>query len=240
MQFTAAHARPIPGAVATAGVDERATFIRKTYGHLAGAIGLFVLLEALLLNSPLGFHWVAWATGGPFNWLLVLGAFMVAGFLAEKWARSDTSRTMQYVGLGVYVAVEALIMAPLLYIAAYYVADPYIIQKAGLITGVIFAGLTGTVLLTKKDFSFLRGALGIGAMVAFGVIVASLLFGFNLGTIFSAAMILLAGGYVLYYTSQVLAHYRPTQYVAASLALFAAIALLFFYVLRLLIALSRD
>jgi FtsH-binding integral membrane protein len=52
-------------------------------------------------------------------------------------------------------------------------------------------------------------------------------------------MILLASGYILYDTSNVLHHYRTDQYVAASLALFAAVALLFWYVLRLLMELNR-
>ena len=58
---------------------------------------------------------------------------------------------------------------------------------------------------------------------------------------FSAAMIVFACGWILYDTSNVLHHYRIGQHVAASLALFASVALLFWYVLRLVMALtSRD
>lgn len=234
------HARPIPGAVATVGVNERVNFIRKTYAHLAGAIGLFVLLEAMFLRTEMSMSWVMWATQSGLHWLLVLGLFMAVGWIADKWAQSDTSRGVQYLGLALYIVAEVLILAPLLFIAMYYAKDPYLIQKAGLITLTMFAGLTGTVFITRKDFSFMRGILGIGGMAALGVIVASMIFGFTLGTVFSVLMIALAAGYVLYTTSQVLAHYRPTQYVAASLALFAVIALLFFYVLRLLMSLQRS
>ena len=66
----------------------------------------------------------------------------------------------------------------------------------------------------------------------------SILFGFNLGNLFAGVMIALAAAYILYYTSNVLHHYRLDQYVAASLALFAAVALLFWYVLQLFM--SRD
>jgi FtsH-binding integral membrane protein len=52
-------------------------------------------------------------------------------------------------------------------------------------------------------------------------------------------MIAFAGGAILYDTSNVLYHYPEDRYVAASLELFASVALLFWYVLRLLIA-SRD
>lgn len=232
-------ARPIEGAVATAGVNERATFIRKTYAHLGGAIGLFVLFEYLFLQTEMARGWTMWALNG-LNWLLVLGLFMVGGWVAERWAQSATSRNMQYVGLALYVVLEAFVFAPLLFLAAYYANDPYLIHKAGVITVTVFAGLTGTVVFTRKDFSFLRGALSVATLVAMGVIVASLLFGFALGTLFSALMVGLAAGYILYYTSQVFGHYRPTQYVAAALALFAAVALLFWYVLQLLWSLQGE
>ena len=57
----------------------------------------------------------------------------------------------------------------------------------------------------------------------------------------SAAMVLLAAGFVLYDTSNVLHHYRTTQHVAAALALFASVALLFWYILQIVLAFSsRD
>jgi len=74
--------------------------------------------------------------------------------------------------------------------------------------------------------------------VALGLIVAGAIFGFNLGLWFSAGMVLLAAGAILYTTSNVLHHYGEDQYVGASLELFAAVAILFWYVLR--IFMSRD
>ena len=68
-----------------------------------------------------------------------------------------------------------------------------------------------------------------------GLIVASILFGFTLGMFFSYAMIAFACGYILYDTSNVMLHYRTSQHVAAALALFASVMLLFWYVLRVLI-----
>jgi FtsH-binding integral membrane protein len=232
--------RPIPGAVATAGVDERLTFIKKTYAHLGGAIGLFVLLEYLFFTSGLAEQFGIWALSGMGNMIAVLVLFMAAGWLGDWWARSDTSRGLQYLGLALYIVAEVVVIAPLLFIAMYFVADPYIIHKAAIITLFMFGGLTGTVLLTRKDFSFMGGFLRASMFAAMGMILVSWIFGVGLGTWFSGAMILVAAGYILYETSQVLAHYRPTQYVGASLALFAAVALLFFYVLRLLIQLQGE
>jgi FtsH-binding integral membrane protein len=230
-----AHARPIPGAVATAGVNERVSFLRKTYAHLGGAIALFILLEAWLLNSGVGLAWAQWALST--SWLLVLALFIGVSWIAERWAQSDTSRGMQYLGLGLYIVAEAFIFAPIMIIAEYRFEG--VITQAAVITLLLFGGLTATVFLTKKDFSFLRGALSIAVMAALGLIVISLLFGLSLGAWFSAAMIAVAAGFILYDTSRVMAHYPPTHYVGAALALFASIALMFWYVLRLLMSL-RD
>jgi uncharacterized protein len=237
---SAARARPIPGAVATQGVDVRREFIKRTYGHLAGAVGAFVAVEYLLFKSGVAADLFLWAfAGGRWNWLIFLGMFMVVGYVADKWARSETSQRTQYLGLGLYVIAEAIIFAPLLYVAAYY-SHPDVIPNSALVTLMIFGGLTATVFLTKKDFSFLRGALAIGTMAAFALILGGIIFGFNLGLFFSIAMIVLASGYILYYTSQILAHYPPTAHVAAALALFAAVALLFWYVLQLMMTLGRE
>ncbi len=83
-----------------------------------------------------------------------------------------------------------------------------------------------------------EGAVVFGGLAAMGLIVVGIVFQFSLGPIFTYAMIALACGYILYHTSNVLHHYRIGQHVAASLALFASVALLFWYILRLFM--SRD
>jgi len=140
---------------------------------------------------------------------------------------------MQYLGLGLYVVAEAIIMLPLLYVATYFSKDPNIIAKAGVLTGLVFVGLTGTVFLTRRDFSWLRPALTVAGFAALGLIVVSILFGFTLGTLFAAVMVVVAAGYILYYTSNVLHHYAVGSHVAAALTLFSSVALLFWYILRI-------
>lgn len=224
---------------ADAPVAERVAFIRKTYLHLGGAVLAFIALEAALINSPLAQPIVQTLLGGRMSWLIVLGAFMLVGWVAERWARSATSPAMQYLGLGVYVVAEAVIMLPLLYVAAHYAKDPNIIPTAGVLTGLVFTGLTGTVFFTRHDFSWLRPALMIAGLAALGLIVVSILFGFSLGTVFAAVMLVVAAGYILYYTSNVLHHYPIGSHVAAALALFSAVALLFWYIVRILMG-RRD
>ena len=224
------------GPVAEAPLETRTDFVRKTYYHLAGAILAFAALETLLLSLIPAEAVFKWLQAGKFNMLLVLGAFMGASFIANKWAASSTSKSTQYLGLGLYVVAEALIFLPILFYAKAF--DPSAIGKAGVVTGGLVLGLTAIAFTTKTDFTFLGGALKIGGIVAIGLVVSAMLFGIGLGTWFSVAMIVLAAGSILYTTSGMLYHYAPGQHVAASLALFASVATMFYYVLRLF--LSRD
>lgn len=226
-----------PYVAAEAPADARAAFIRRTYGHLAVALAAFAALEAALLQWSGAEALAARMTEG-MNWLLVLGVFMVATWIADRWARSEVSSGIQYLGLALMVAAYAILFLPLLYIATNYVG-PDVIVNAALLTGALFFGLTAVVVTTRKNFSFLRGILAVIALLALGLIVASILFGFSLGLWFSFAMVGLAAGMILYTTSNILFEYRTDQHVAASLALFAAVAMLFFYILRILIALRR-
>lgn len=236
-----AQQRTIPGAVATVGVNERVAFLRRTYGHLAVAILAFVAITYGFMQTEASLKFTAWALNPAqrWNWLMVLGAFMLVGFITDRLARSETSVGMQYVGLALGVTAEAIIVTPLLWVAVLYSKDPHIIQKAGLFTLLIFAGLTGTVFITRKDFSFLRGALVIASFAMLGLILASMLFGFQLGLVFIAFGIAVLAGYILYQTSIIMGQFPPTAHVAAALMLFSTVATLFWYVLQLLMSLQR-
>ena len=203
------------------------------------AILAFVALEFVFFNTPIAAALFSVMVGVKYSWLLVLGAFMVVSWVAEKWARSATSRGTQYLGLGLYVVAEAIIFVPLLAIAVAF-STPDTIPIAAVITGLLFLGLTVTAFTTRKDFSFLGGILKVGGFVALGIIVCSILFGFNLGLIFASVMVVFASAAILYSTSRVIHDYNPDQHVAASLSLFASVALLFWYVLRILISLSSS
>lgn len=218
--------------------SERAGFIRRTYAHLAGAILAFIGLEAYLLSTPLAGKMLNFIGANQYGWIMFLGAFILCGWLARGLASGSASQTTQYVGLTLYVIAEAVIFVPMLYIAVHY-SSPTVLPTAGILTLLLFAGLTAVVFTTKKDFSFLRGILTIGGFLAMGLIVCAAIFGFNLGLIFSFAMVLLASGAILYDTSKIMHHYGPHQYVGAALELFASVALLFWYILRIVMRLSR-
>ena len=166
--------------VSEAPLETRTEFVRKTYTHLAGAIGVFAVLEWVLLQIIPPQAIFSLLQSSPYTWLVVVTGFMVLG-------------------------------------------------------------LTAIAFTTKKDFSFLGGMLKIGFLIALGVIVASIFMpglASGMGLWFSLVMILLASGSILYNTSQIMFHYAPGQHVAASLSLFASVALLFYYVLRLFM--NRD
>lgn len=229
---------PNSHAASMASMDERSLFIRRTYAHLAGAIGVFAFLISLLMSIP-GIEDTVFGllSMSKYSWLIVMGMFIGVSYLADRWASSDTSRGVQYAGLGVYVVAEAIIFLPLLLLARAMTGDALLIYQAGFLTVVLFVALTVVALTTRKDFSFLSGILKVGGILALGLVVASFFFqGLSLGLWFSAAMVLLAAGSVLYTTGNMIHRYRTDQYVAASLGLFSAVALMFYYILRILMS----
>lgn len=209
--------------------SRRATFISRTYQHLFGAILAFALLEFMLFRT--GLAWPIAQAMLSTSWLLILGGFMVAGFVFTRMANNSTSRGMQYVALAGYVVVEAIIFVPLLVLAEYNA--PGAITSAAVATLIGFSGLTAIGMFSGRDFSFLGAMIKWGGIAALALIVCGVLFGFQLGTFFSVAMIALAGAAILYDTSNILRTYPEDRYVAASLSLFASVALMFWYVLQL-------
>lgn len=218
---------------AHASVEDRSEFIWKCYAHVVGAIIAFAAIEVYFFQSG-----IAEKIAMPMleRWWLVLGAFILGGWGASRAAHRVQSTAGQYAALAFFVFLEALIFAPMLYIASRM--QPGIIDSAAGVTLLGCAGLIAVAMITRKDFSFLRGLLVWGGMLALIGIIGSFIFGYQMGTWFSLAMIGFAGAAILYDTSNIMLHYPTDRYVAASLELFASIALMFWYVLRLFM--SRD
>ncbi len=224
--------------VSRAGADERASFIRRTFTHLAGAIVVFAFLESYLLSLGLGQKFLAVLSQTPMMWLGVMVAFAVTSMVADKLARDDYSKSIQYAGLGLFIVAEAVIFLPMIYMATTYA--PGVLENAALITGGLVAGLSMVALTTRKDFSFLGPILKIGFMIAVAIIVGAILFGFQLGMFFSAVMIVFAAGSILYSLSNIIHVYRTDQHVAASLSLFSSVGLLFWYVIQFLMSMAGS
>ena len=217
---------------------ERVAFYKKTYAHVAGGVLIFILFEYLLLQSETIVDFMLSMTDG-IKWLIMLGGFMFITNYAERMTMKTTDKNKQYLAFCLYILAEALIFVPLIYIAAFYMdSGPEILNQAAIVTLALFTGLSAVVFVTKKDFSFIKTGLTIGFFIAIGLIIAGTLFGFNLGLWFSVGMCLLAGGSILYQTSNLVHKYSTDDYIPASLGLFASLMLLFWYVLS--IFLSRD
>jgi FtsH-binding integral membrane protein len=237
--------RPIEGAVATLGVSDRVAFLRKTYGLLGVSLIAWAAATAAFFRylPETSFKISRWALSGNLNWLVVIGLLMVSGIVAQKLARSETSRGLQLLGLGIEVAAWTVLLQPMLWILfiKFQPNGAYaILGQSTVTTLMIFGGLTATVFITKKDFSFLRGVITVGMFAAMGVILASMLFGFSLGMVFVGAMIALLSLKILYDTSILMHHFPPTHYVSAALMLFSTVATLFWYVLQLFMRLRSD
>lgn len=219
--------------VSNASDIEKGAFYKKTYQHVAIAILAFILLETVLLKTVPS-EVIIWMLSGKFIWLFIIGLFWLGSTLSNNLA-FNPSREKQYLGLGLYVILEAVIFLPMIAIAAAYSGGEMLTQAAT-ITLFMFTGLTAVVFLTKTDFSFLRTAIIIGGFVSLGTIVGGAIFGFNLGLWFSVGMVVLASASILYQTNQIKNQFGTEQYVGAALQLFASIMLLFWYVLRILMS----
>ena len=214
---------------------ERASFYRKTYLHVAMAILAFMVVETILMNLISPAFVISLFFANKLVWFLVLGLFWLGSVVSDRLT-FHPSKQQQYLGLGFYVLLEAVIFLPLLTIAwAYTGGGDMIVQAAG-ITLFMFGGLTAVVFITKADFSFLRSILIIGGAVAMGVILMGMIFGWNLGLWFSTAMVILAVTSIMYQTHQLRKGYGTDQYVGAALRLFSSIMLLFWYVLQILMS----
>lgn len=222
--------------VSEASQIERTEFYKKTYTHVALAILAFIVVEALLINvipADMIFGMISHS----FVWLAILGLFWLGSIMSDKLTASANRQT-QYLGLGFYALLEAIIFLPLIYIAIAYMGYEVLMQAATVTLGM-FGGLTALVFTSNYDFSFLRTGLVVGGFIALGLVVAGALFGFDLGLWFSVGMVVLASGGILYQTHQVKNSYTTDQYVAASLQIFSSVMLLFWYILRIFLS-RRD
>ena len=223
--------------VSSLAVEDRSQFIWKCYAHVVGAIFALIAVEYYLFSSG--------AAGAIAQTMMRSPIGVIIGFIGLSWAAGHMAHRLestaaQYAAFAAFVVLWAVMFVPILGYAIVYGQERgvNIIEDAAVVTVFGCAALIATVMITRKDFSFLRGVMVWGFFIAIGLIVASLVLGFNLGTWFSVGMIGFAGVAVLYDTSNIMHHYPQDKYVAASMALFASIAMMFFYILRLFM--SRD
>lgn len=231
---TTTAAPPLP--VAGAEVEVRFAYLRDVYGLLLGGVAAFVALEVFFFSTGIA-DAIADVVFGT-SWLLILGGFMLLSWISNSVAGRARSRQAALAGYGLLIVAQALIFVPMLWIAFETPGLEGAVGSAAAVTLVGFLGLSGVALTSARDFSFLGSLLRWVGVAVLLLIVASVVFGWALGTWFSVGMVVFAGGAILYDTQKILRTYPVGTEVQAAMQLFSSVALLFWYVLRLF--LSRD
>ncbi len=229
-----------PFIVSEAPASDRVAFFKRTYLHVAGAFAAFGALlyyffqSGLALSIMRGFGSVMGSMGG-FGILVVMLMFWGGTYVAQKLAENRASRQSQYLGLGLYVVLEALIFIPLIVMVGLKThGNPSeVLVPACAVTAALVIGLTVAVFTMGIDFSFLRVAIVIGSFCALGVILVSIFTNSDLGNWFSIIMILLMATVILYQTQVIKDSCETDQHVLAAFILFSAFVTLLFYVIRL-------
>lgn len=231
-------AYPQPSMTPVIHADEstRSQFLVKVYQHLGLAVLAFIAIETFLFVSGIaeGIYNFLVSTGG-IAWLLILGGFTIVNAIASRSAHQLGNTNAQYGALFAMAGAQALIFAPFLYYVFYSpsVDGTTSVVSAAIVTLAGFAALTAVAMTTRRELSFLRPLIMWGSIVAIGLIIAAVIFGFQLGPIFSIAMIGLAGASILYQTQQIVREYPEWAYIGAAVSLFGSLMLMFWYVLRL-------
>jgi len=107
-------------------------------------------------------------------------------------------------------------------------------------TGMIFLGLSAYALTTQRDFSFMRGFIFAGVLVAFAGSIVAVLFSIPaLSLAVSAAFVVLMSALILYQTSEII-NGGETNYIMATITLYVTIYNLFLSLLQLLAAFAGE
>lgn len=235
-----AYAQAVSIPVLHADEDTRARFIARVYQHIGMAVLAFIAFEYILFTTGIAEAMANFFFGGSrFAWIGLLLGVGLGSTIASQSAHNLSNTGLQYAGLFGEAALQSAIFAPFLYYITRSSSGASTIGWAAAITLIGFALLSVIAYTTQKDFSFLRPFLMWGGIAAMGLIGVSIIFGFNLGLIFSVAMVALSGGMILYKTQQVARQYPSDAYVGAAVSLFASLMLMFWYVLRI-VASFRD
>jgi len=197
----------------------------------------YMLLSATLAFSALMAMVSMYLAVPPSAYMIAVIASMVLGmFVLPRTANSAA-------GIGVIFLVTGLLGFGLGAILTMYLQlpkGPEIIATAFGGTGIIFLGLSGYALTTRRDFSFMGGFLFAGMLTVVIAIVANLFFALPaLSLAISAAVILLMSGFILFDTSRII-NGGETNYIMATYSLYLSIFNIFISLLQILGVMSDD
>ncbi len=205
---------------ARSSVLETNKVLRNTYALLSMTLifsGLCAAI-AVMTNMP------------PLGMLITMVGYFGLLFLTSKFANSGLGLVLVFALTG----FMGLTLGPIINMYLTIPNGDQIVMTAMGGTGIIFLGLSGYALTTRKDFSFLGGFLMVGILVAFLAGIASMFLSMpGLSLAVSAMFILLMSGLILYQTSSII-HGGETNYIMATVTLYVSIYNLFLSLLHLL------
>jgi modulator of FtsH protease len=197
----------------------------------------YMLLSATLAFSAVMAMVSMYLAVPPMTYMIAVIASMVLGMFVLPRTAEKAS------GVGIIFLITGLLGFGLGAILSMYMAlpkGPEIIATAFGGTGIIFLGLSGYALTTKRDFSFMGGFLFAGMLTVVIAIVANLFFALPaLSLAISAAIILLMSGFILFDTSRIL-NGGETNYIMATYGLYLSIFNIFISLLQILGVMSDD
>ena len=146
--------------VSQASVEDRSDFIWKCYAHVVGGILAFAALLAYMVNSGIAYSILQFVGSTGYGFPVILGAFILTSWGASHVAHTLDSRPAQYAAFAALVFVEAIIFSPMILMAMRF---PGMLDSAVGVTVIGCVGLIAVAMITRKDFSFMRGMLVWGA-----------------------------------------------------------------------------
>jgi modulator of FtsH protease len=197
----------------------------------------YILLSLTLLFSALTAAVSTTLNVPGWTYLVTFGGSILLLWLVLPRTANSTA------GIWVVFAITGLMgfgLGPILNAYLSLPKGPEIVATAMGGTGVIFLGLSGYALSSRKDFSFMGGFLFAGLLVVLMAILANIFLEMPaLSLAISAAVILIMSGFILYDTSRMI-HGGETNYIVATISLYLNIYNIFIHLLSLLGALSGD
>ncbi|MFT4633710.1 MAG: modulator of FtsH protease [Candidatus Pseudothioglobus sp.] len=194
----------------------------------------YLLLSMTLLFSA-GMAAVAMAMNAPYmGFIPMLVAFGLL-FAISKFKNTGWGIVLVFA----FTGILGFSLGPILNMYMASAAGTQTVVTAAGLTGMIFLSLSGYVLLTKKDFSFMSGFLITGMWVVVGsmlLLFVGSMFGWyvsGLHLAISAAVVMLMSGFILYDTSRII-NGGETNYIMATVGLYLNIYNLFTALLHLL------
>ena len=197
----------------------------------------YLLLGATLIFSGLTAFWSMTHAVKPLNPFITLVCYFALIFITSALRKSP----LGIIAVFAFTGFMGYTLGPILdfYIRSFHNGGQLVMTSLGA-TGIIFVGLSGYALLTRKDFSYMGGFLTVAILGAFLLGLGAMFFHMPmLSLVVSGAFILICSGLILFQTSQII-HGGETSYIMATISLYVSLLNIFLNLLSILGAFSNN